>query len=96
MTVGARGAAGEMLQIPFRYFCRTSCPYWVGTEGLNSFHHFMVDRTLDNLMYDGNCLKKNENDEVAVRRRRKRMVHLDIVVGSGKTGITDQVTLMCF
>jgi alcohol dehydrogenase class IV len=26
-----------MLQIPFRYFCRTSCPYWVGTEGLNSY-----------------------------------------------------------
>jgi hypothetical protein len=37
MTVGARGAAGEMLQRPFRHFCRTSCPYRVGTEGLNSY-----------------------------------------------------------
>jgi hypothetical protein len=41
MTVGARGAAGEMLQIPFRYFCRTSCPYWVGTEGLNRYFPYL-------------------------------------------------------
>jgi NADPH2:quinone reductase len=41
IPVGARGAAGEMLQIPFRYFCRTSCPYWVGTEGLNSYRYYL-------------------------------------------------------
>jgi hypothetical protein len=37
MTVGARGAAEVAKRYLQRFTRRTSCPYWVGTEGLNSY-----------------------------------------------------------